>query len=139
MMDEQEKFFSKGSGKDQGEVTLEFRFADGERFAEPFINLGYRSYWKEEKGEVIELHYPGSTLMRIEGYNLGELFDAIKDNNVKWVRESNQGDQKQAIESPVEDEPYIGYIFKQELIAPYIDAHELAEKVKVFLGRSSSD
>jgi len=134
MTEEEQKYFSKGTSKDNGETSLEFRFHDDSSFGEAFINLGFRHHWKEEGGEVIELHYPGSTLMRIEGYNLRELFVYLLDNNVKWVRESKRGPEDQLSESPEEGEVYIGRIFKYELIDPVLDSMTLQGRQQAFYG-----
>ncbi len=70
----------------QGEtppINLEARFSNGNACFFPYAYLGYCHF---DKGGVIELNF-SSRILRLEGRNLQQLFDALVKHAVSMVRE----------------------------------------------------
>ena len=66
-----------------GACDLDARFSNGNACSFPYAYLGYCYF---DKGGVIELNF-SSRVLRLEGRNLQQLFDALVKHAVGMVRE----------------------------------------------------
>ena len=74
-------------------INLEVRFRTGDGCFFPYAYLVYCRY---DRGGTIELHF-SSWVLRIEGRNLGELYQALNKHAVSAVQERNhEGDAPEA-------------------------------------------
>ena len=78
----------EASAANQVPVSLEARFRTGDGY---FFSYAYLVCCRYDKGDTIELHF-STWVLRIEGRNLGALYDALSKHTVSFVHEGDQDD-----------------------------------------------